>query len=68
MYGFRKMEGSRPYYRCASYDNKIAACAFRKRSVQMEKADHAVWEWLSSMLLDENVLIEGVLDETETRG
>jgi hypothetical protein len=60
MYGFRKWEGSKPYYRCASYNNKLAHCSFTKRSIQMERADKAVWQWLSSMLENEEVLLEGV--------
>jgi len=44
MYGFRKWEGSKPYYRCASYNNKITACGHKKKSVQMEAADRAIWD------------------------
>jgi len=67
MYGFRKWEGAAPYYRCASYNNKIAVCGHRKRSVKMEKADNAVWEWLSSLLVDKETLMEGVRSMTERR-
>ncbi len=67
MYGFRKWEGAKPYYRCASYNNKIAICVHRKRSVQMEKADNAVWEWLSTLLVDEETILEGVRSMTQRR-
>jgi hypothetical protein len=67
MYGFRKWEGSKPYYRCASYNNKLAQCGFHKRSIQMERADKAVWEWLSSLLEDETVLMEGLRNMAERR-
>ena len=67
MYGFRKWEGSKPYYRCASYNNKLAHCGFNKRSIQMERADKAVWEWLSSLLEDETVLMEGVRSMAQRR-
>jgi site-specific DNA recombinase len=67
MYGFRKWEGSKPYYRCASYNNKRAKCGFHKRSIQMERADKAVWEWLSSLLEDETVLREGLRNMAERR-
>jgi vacuolar-type H+-ATPase subunit I/STV1 len=67
MYGFRKWEGAKPYYRCASYNNKLATCGFRKRSIQMERADKAVWDWLSTLLTDERVLIEGVHSMAQIR-
>ncbi len=67
MYGFRKWEGANPYYRCASYNNKLATCGFRKRSIPMERADKAVWNWLSSLLMDETVLVEGVRSMAQRR-
>lgn len=67
MYGFRKWEGAKPYYRCASYNNKLAHCEFHKRSIQMERADQAVWNWLSSLLEDETVLMEGLRNMSERR-
>jgi len=67
MYGFRKWEGAKPYYRCASYNNKLATCGFHKRSIVMEKADKAVWDWLSSLLMDETVLLEGVRSMAQRR-
>ncbi len=33
----------------------------------MEKADKAVWEWLSSLLVDEETLIDGVRSMTLRR-
>ena len=67
MYGFRKWEGAKPYYRCASYNNKVATCSFRKRSIQMERADKAVWEWLSALMSDEEVLLAGVRSMAQRR-
>ena len=67
MYGFRKWDGAVPYYRCASYNNKIAVCWHRKRSVKMGKADEAVWKWLTSLLMDEEALLAGVHDMSEKR-
>ena len=67
MYGFRKWDGATPYYRCASYNNKIAVCWHRKRSVKMRKADEAVWKWLTSLLMDEEALLAGVHDMSEKR-
>ncbi|MBL8103856.1 MAG: recombinase family protein, partial [Anaerolineales bacterium] len=67
MYGFRKWDGAVPYYRCASYNNKIAVCWHRKRSVKMRKADEAVWKWLTSLLMDEEALLAGVHDMSEKR-
>ena len=60
MYGFRKWEGSTPYYRCASYNHKAVNCTHKRRSIKMSTADNAVWEWLSNFLSDENALLSGI--------
>ncbi|MFT3892723.1 MAG: recombinase family protein [Anaerolineales bacterium] len=60
MYGFQKMKRSKPYYRCASYNHKVVKCGHMVRAIQIEKADTAVWNWLSSLLSNDTVLIEGV--------
>lgn len=67
MYGFQKKKRSKPYYRCASYYHKIIKCGHTIRAIQIEKADQAVWNWLSSLLLDESVLIEGIRNMTQRR-
>lgn len=67
MYGFQKKKRSKPYYRCASYYHKVIKCGHTIRAIQIEKADQAVWNWLSSLLTDETVLIEGIHSMVETR-
>jgi site-specific DNA recombinase len=67
MYGFQKKKKSKPYYRCASYYHKIKKCGHTVRAIQIEKADQAVWNWLSSLLVDETVLIEGVRSMAQRR-
>ncbi len=67
MYGFQKKKRSKPYYRCASYYHKVIKCGHTIRAIQIEKADQAVWNWLSSLLTDETVLIEGIRSMVETR-
>ena len=67
MYGFQKKKKSKPYYRCASYYHKVIKCGHTIRAIQIEKADQAVWNWLSSLLADETVLIEGVSSMAQRR-
>ena len=67
MYGFQRKKKSKPYYRCASYYHKIIKCGHAVRAIQIEKADQAVWNWLSSLLVDETVLIEGVRSMAQRR-
>lgn len=67
MYGFQKKKNSKPYYRCASYYLKGRQCGHIVRAVQIEKADRAVWGWLSSLMADEEALIEGVRSMTQRR-
>ncbi|MBI5351720.1 MAG: recombinase family protein [Chloroflexi bacterium] len=67
MYGFQKKKRSKPYYRCASYYHKVIKCGHTVRAIQIEKADQAVWNWLSSLLVDETVLIEGVRSMAQRR-
>jgi site-specific DNA recombinase len=67
MYGFQKKKHSKPYYRCASYYHKVITCGHSIRAIQIEKADQAVWGWLSSLLEDETVLIEGVRSMAQRR-
>jgi DNA invertase Pin-like site-specific DNA recombinase len=67
MYGFQKKKKSKPYYRCASYYHKVIKCGHTVRAIQIEKADQAVWNWLSSLLVDETVLIEGVRSMAQRR-
>ncbi|HEX9389583.1 MAG TPA: recombinase family protein [Anaerolineales bacterium] len=67
MYGFQKKKRSKPYYRCASYYHKVVKCGHTVRAIQIEKADQAVWNWLSSLLADKAVLIEGVRSMAQRR-
>ena len=68
MYGFRKWEGSTPYYRCASYNHKAVQCAHNnRRSIKMSVADTAVWEWLSNFLSDEDSLLNGIQEMIDQR-
>lgn len=67
MYGFRKREGARPYYRCASYNNKQATCEYKHRSIPMGSADARVWEWLYNIISDDVVLSEGIRAMVEMR-
>ena len=68
MYGFRKWEGSTPYYRCASYNHRAVKCSHQRRSIKMSTADEAVWIWLSDFLSDEDSLrcgIQTMIDQRE---
>ncbi len=67
MYGFQKKKRSKPYYRCASYYHKVIKCGHTVRAIQIEKADRAVWNWLSSLLADEAALVAGVRSMAQRR-
>ena len=51
---------------CYQY-NKVITCGHTVRAIQIEKADQVVWNWLSSLLVDETVLIEGVRSMAQMR-
>lgn len=60
MFGYRKHEGSNQFYRCTSYNRKGKSCDYPVRSISANKADQAVWDWLSSLLEDEATLKRGI--------
>lgn len=67
MYGFRKIEGANPYYRCASYNHKHFSCGYKHRSIRTDSADTRVWEWLYNIISDDEVLSEGIRAMVEMR-
>jgi site-specific DNA recombinase len=52
--------GGKSYYRCFRTNAKRGVCNGPKKQVPVVRIDTAVWEWVTSLLEDENNLDEGI--------
>jgi site-specific DNA recombinase len=63
MFGYVKTQKEtrvKDYYRCGSGVRKRFVCSSPRKELPVPRVDNAVWEWVTSLLENENYLDEGI--------